>query len=492
MNSDGWSLSPRPGELIRALAEGMSYRLDAAFADIIDNSISAGATEISINVEGATLDTACVTILDNGSGMSHSDLMRAIQFGDIERPRSDRDLGQYGLGMKLASLSVCNCVTIISKQNGAVCGVTVDLENLPMDAVVPPLAQAQLAATGFSNELHSLRSGTMIIWRRLKAFRTIEALNAGVIGATRELALTFHRFLNPGLRESRLIITVGGSRLEHRDPFLRDHDQTENLREARVDIGDGAVARLSGTILPPIRRITQEDQLQATGGKTFLETSGVYVYRSRRLIQYGDWLGIIPRRKMIGLARVALDLDQKADGKLCVDVTKTRLRLPLPEPLLSRLKDYIEPIKRRATSAFLNIPRNHKLERAESDLWIRSVAMNEIRYYLNDEHPLMTAIKNHGADPEILDQLLRAIEYSLPVAHIYTDMQGLGTQRVSTGNFDTERADELFLIAKAILSALVPMLDPREAIERLCHMQPFLNDPETTKTVLTKLRQELP
>jgi hypothetical protein len=118
--------------------------------------------------------------------------------------------------------------------------------------------------------------------------------------------------------------------------------------------------------------------------------------------------------------------------------------------------------------------------------------MNEIRYYLNDEHPLMTAIKNHGADPEILDQLLRAIEYSLPVAHIYTDMQGLGTQRVSTGNFDTERADELFLIAKAILSALVPMLDPREAIERLCHMQPFLNDPETTKTVLTKLRQELP
>ena len=61
---------------------GLGYSTAAALADIIDNSISAGATTVDIqfNWKG---NSSNIYILDNGSGMSDGDLESAYAGDDV-------------------------------------------------------------------------------------------------------------------------------------------------------------------------------------------------------------------------------------------------------------------------------------------------------------------------------------------------------------------------------------------------------------------------
>ena len=80
-----------------------NYDLALALADIVDNSITAGASEININ---ASFEHNEIRISDNGSGMDEETLI-AMRLGS-KNPREQRepnDLGRFGLGLKTASFS---------------------------------------------------------------------------------------------------------------------------------------------------------------------------------------------------------------------------------------------------------------------------------------------------------------------------------------------------------------------------------------------------
>ena len=58
----------------------MGYSLEAAVADIIDNSIAAGAT--NVDVQFSPYDAVpFISILDNGSGMSKDQINDAMRYG---------------------------------------------------------------------------------------------------------------------------------------------------------------------------------------------------------------------------------------------------------------------------------------------------------------------------------------------------------------------------------------------------------------------------
>ena len=71
---------PRAGSMLEAL-RGLGYSVPAALADIIDNSISAGATEVRIDF---TWDGpfSRISILDDGRGMDDTELECAMRLGD--------------------------------------------------------------------------------------------------------------------------------------------------------------------------------------------------------------------------------------------------------------------------------------------------------------------------------------------------------------------------------------------------------------------------
>lgn len=106
----------------------IGYSFEAAVADIIDNSISAGATGVSIDFQSN--DPAWLCIMDNGSGMTEEELINAMRYGSksVLDERGKDDLGRFGLGMKMASLSQCRKLTVMTKKNGEVSAACWDLD----------------------------------------------------------------------------------------------------------------------------------------------------------------------------------------------------------------------------------------------------------------------------------------------------------------------------------------------------------------------------
>jgi len=103
----------------------------SAIAELVDNSIQAGAGSINIAIEGsddpAYPISVCVT--DDGVGMATADLRRALQFGGSSRFGNRDGLGRYGMGLPNASLSQCRRVEVLSwssRRNPLSCWIDVD------------------------------------------------------------------------------------------------------------------------------------------------------------------------------------------------------------------------------------------------------------------------------------------------------------------------------------------------------------------------------
>ena len=96
-------VAPNPALILESL-RSIGYSLENAIADIIDNSISAGAENIWFNT---TQNGEYIMISDDGEGMTEAELMDSLRFGSLDPllERDYTDLGRFGLGLKLASLS---------------------------------------------------------------------------------------------------------------------------------------------------------------------------------------------------------------------------------------------------------------------------------------------------------------------------------------------------------------------------------------------------
>src|SRR5690606_38707674 len=110
-------LPPSAASLSASLRD-LGYSLETAIADLIDNSISAGADSINIICDVSNPDPV-VIVHDNGNGMREDELLSAMRHGTAN-PRNTRaphDLGRFGLGLKTASFSQCRSLTVASVQD---------------------------------------------------------------------------------------------------------------------------------------------------------------------------------------------------------------------------------------------------------------------------------------------------------------------------------------------------------------------------------------
>ncbi len=109
---------PRAGAMIEAL-RGLGYSPATALADLVDNSIAAGARCVNLQFVWAGLDSHIV-IQDDGRGMDDAGLDCAMRLGHRSPldARADDDLGRFGLGLKTASFSQCRRLTVASRREG--------------------------------------------------------------------------------------------------------------------------------------------------------------------------------------------------------------------------------------------------------------------------------------------------------------------------------------------------------------------------------------
>lgn len=112
------SAEPEASSMIETF-RAIGYSVETAIADIIDNSITAGAKNIWIDYDWKGSNTT-LSILDDGTGMNNEQLIQAMRPGS-KNPLEERnrdDLGRFGLGLKTASFSQSRKFTVFAKARG--------------------------------------------------------------------------------------------------------------------------------------------------------------------------------------------------------------------------------------------------------------------------------------------------------------------------------------------------------------------------------------
>src|SRR5580704_6238369 len=216
------AITPSAARLTESLRD-IGYDFPAAVADIVDNSVMAGAGHVDVSIEFAG-EESYVVISDDGEGMTGNGLVEALRYGS-RRSYGRSDLGRYGLGLKTASLSQCRSVTVVTCRRSTPGSLNVRMLDLDLIAeldewlVVEPLMEPVIehSAARLASE-----PGTVVIWRKLDrvlpekrpdggwARRRLDAMAAKT---AEHLGVVFHRYLERD-EHHRLVITVNGQKVK--------------------------------------------------------------------------------------------------------------------------------------------------------------------------------------------------------------------------------------------------------------------------------------
>lgn len=260
----------------------IGYSLEAAIADIIDNSITAKAGKVQLSF--FPVGDAYVCILDNGSGMDDAQIDVAMQYGS-RSPMDERDasdLGRYGLGLKTASLSQCRVLTVISKQGDNVIGRRWDLDYIIETGSwsLLILDEEDMAAVPHISDLREQESGTLVVWQNLDRLLMGEvdyekSLGRKMDEVRQHLELVFHRYLSGEAGIKRLEITFNGVKIKAADPFLLK--KSTQAMDTETLIIRGKRIMVKPYILPHVSKMTETDyyagELNASEIKARIEPS---------------------------------------------------------------------------------------------------------------------------------------------------------------------------------------------------------------------------
>ena len=455
-------VTPRADTLMESL-RATGYSLPDAVSDLIDNSIYAGARNIWLNFHWAGADS-WATVLDDGCGMSDGGLVAAMRVGSQSptEKRDPSDLGRYGLGLKTASISQARSLTVAT-HCGDGRGVSIrrwDLDHLAStgDWQLLRVSPERDGVPGMEDLLRS-NHGTLVVWEKLDrlvgdAGPEDARARGQFLGALRSLeehlAMVFHRFMN---QRNRISIWLNGLRVERWDPFLSDDDSTQTLPQETL--GDQAAPiTVTPYVLPHHSRLSAERHRIAGGPLGWNAHQGFYVYRNRRLLVAGDWLGLgFQKEEHCKLARIQVDLPNSFDHEWDIDVRKSQARPPLP--LRERLRRIAQITRRRAVEVYRH--RGKTISRSTRTspvfVWQRRVRGNRVSYVVNRDHPLVRDALASSIAPQQLRRILRLVEEYVPVQQIWVDMaegdESLGQP------FDSAGEQEIRELIQALYVALL-------------------------------------
>jgi hypothetical protein len=466
--------APAMMESLRAVG----YDLSTAIADLVDNSLTAGATEIDVTFFWNG-EASSIAVIDNGSGMSEAKLAEAMRIGaDPTIPREPNDLGRFGLGLKTASFSQCRRFVVSTKSDGP------DLRTRCWDLdYVRSTREWRVLRKGStkSNEFSSLirNSGTAVVWERLdrlvsgttaESAHDLDMFNERIEVVEKQLSMVFHRFLE---RSRGVKLRVNGNLVKPWDPFLTAHPATQHPEPQILPIRGEAVV-VDAYVLPHHSKLTPTEYTEAGGPYGWVAQQGYYIYRNNRLLVHGDWLGLgVKKEEHFKLARIRIDLPNTLDDLWGIDIKKSTARVPveLKEPLAligRATRERAVEIYRHRGSV---VGRAHAEE--NSFMWQQKVSHGKISYRINRQHPLIRRIlSDDHPDRSALNASLRLIEESVPVPLIILNK----SQKPESEAMPFEQAEsgEVYELAIQIYQALIQTgVSREEAINRLYRMEPF-------------------
>ena len=478
--------------MIEAL-RGLGYTTSAALADVVDNSISAGANEIRLLFDWDGTDSR-ISILDNGHGMTDAGLEAAMTLGTINplAKRAPTDLGRFGLGLKTASFSQCRRLTVASRrESGELVCLRWDLDAIAADPaggwriIEGPAPGSER----FLQPLTGMLSGTLVLWERMDRVVTagsdFDHFADLALDIESRLAMTFHRLLEghrPGFR-----MTVNDRPVAPWDPFMTGHPAKPwESPFARIMTPSGLV-EAQCHVLPHRDKLSDEEYMKAGGPEGWTSQQGFYVYRNRRLLLAGGWLGlgkgkVWNREESHRLARIRVEIPNSADTDWKIDVKKSTARPPVY--VRSWLTGLAENTREKARKVFAYrgaiAPKSGGV--AIDQTWRVENLRGGVRYRICEDHPAVAAvIEACGDRKDLVKAMLRVIEETVPVQRIWLD---------TAENKDTPKtgfSGELETAPDGVRTVLLTLfrdmigrrgMGPQEAVRALSATDPFHNYPD--------------
>jgi hypothetical protein len=359
----GIEVIPSAKRLIKSLRD-MGYDFAQAVADVVDNSIEAGATLVAIDVEFDG-DDSWVRIADNGCGMKPEDLREAMRYG-AERDYGEDDLGKFGLGLKTASMSQCQRLSVASRWNKDRADITAyawDLDHIEKTNrwEILPLERGGLRPA-IRHPLKDTR-GTVVLWERLDRILGYkhpygEMARKRLSQTCREielhLGMVFHRFLTGEARSRKLKLLLNGNPITPWDPFCRNQPKTKALTPVTISVEHEGVAgevRFEPFVLPHQDDFTPPEAFEkASGPAKWNQQQGFYIYRAGRMIQSGGWSNLRASDEHTKLARVAVSFSPALDEAFKINVAK--MRVQLPALIRDQVRDATTPVIKLAREVY--------------------------------------------------------------------------------------------------------------------------------------------
>jgi hypothetical protein len=358
-------LPPNPARLVTILAS-VGHTLPSAVADLVDNAISADATNIAITFGRPDSGHGrWLTIADNGKGMNAAKLAEAMRIGSESEYESNA-LGKYGYGLKGASWSQAKVFTVMTRCAGKPPHhLTWDVDDMAgWIAKSDSLEPWEQQATAIN--LH----GTVVLWKDMRppqampTARGLDPHSAEIMLLERHLALVFHRFLEARASGRKAVaISINGTPIEPNNPFGHPLASAYDLKTIRIptETGDGKV-QVQAYLLPSEEEITNYHK--AGGPETVRraldliglhgkrnETQGLFIYRHDRLIKWGGWHQMWDTNdEKTKLARVIVNFDKNLDDALKINISKQIVQLP--QHLQAEIKKIADVARRESQKKY--------------------------------------------------------------------------------------------------------------------------------------------
>lgn len=424
------SAPPRADAMLESL-RGLGYSTATALADIIDNSVSAGALNIALWLTWQGADSR-ITILDDGKGMTDPELESAMRLGD-KSPldvRDAKDLGRFGMGLKTSSFSQCRRLTVASKKDGQASCLRWDLAKLsekPMEWLMYEGTSA--GSEEFIKPLNAISHGTMVLWEDMDRIVTAgykpDDFADLIDDIEKHLSMVFHRLID-GPRP-KFWLTLNGRPVRPWDPFMSDHPSKTWSGHVAKQITDVGVIEVEGHVLPHKDMLSPADFEAAGGPNGWTAQQGFYVYRNERLLVAGGWLGLGQgrawnREESHRLARIRLDIPNTADAEWKIDIRKSTARPPVAlRPWLTRLAEDTRD-RARKVFAFRGTPTTGRGGVPVEQAWRVEHVKGGTRYKIDEKHPaIAAALDASGERAPLIKAMLRVIEETVPVQRIWLD-----------------------------------------------------------------------
>ncbi|MEV5171985.1 ATP-binding protein [Streptomyces flaveolus] len=317
----------------RALTN-QGYGFEVAVADLIDNSIDAGADKVVVHFLRDASRILTLLIIDNGQGMDEGDLDAAMTVGR-RRDYGESALGMYGTGLKAASLSHASSLTVVSRtKRSRAAGRRLTTEGIEdgfrCDTVDPRYAQELVDRYDGIIEWQ----GTVVRWDGVRSFETVgrgqsdQFLSKAIARLETHLGLYLHRYLQRGLKLDIAVWDVSsgdglGEEVDHiavepLDPFgYKVPGKAGYPRQFTAPVEGLGEVKLTAHIWPAKSKQAGFRQIGSLTAR-----QGFYFYRNDRLVQAGGWNGLRNPEGHLVLARVAVDLPARVNSVLSLDVKK--------------------------------------------------------------------------------------------------------------------------------------------------------------------------